>query len=253
MTERDDLIEWLARLHERSAMSGWDFSSFGDRLDADEVPWDFDDEVRTALRSVARAADIGTGGGERLAAHLTAIGHPRATVVATEGWAENLPIARAALTPHGVEVLAYDPEMRERLPLDDVSQDLLVNRHEAVDAAEFARVLRPGGRLLTQQVDGRDAAQLREWFEVEGLYDHVTPDRMVAELVGEGFRIDDLAEWTGSMRFRDVGTLVEYLAAVPWDVPGFAPREHVEQLHRLAGLRPIEVDQRRFRIAATRV
>jgi SAM-dependent methyltransferase len=232
-------------------MSGWDFAALDGRLDCDDPPWDFDDEVRTALRSSQYAVDIGTGGGERLLTHLAAIGDHHGTIIATEGWEENQPLARAALAPHGVDVLSYDPELGERLPLPDSTQDLLLNRHEAVDAAEFARVLRPGGRLFTQQVDGRDGEQLRAWFGGEGLYDHVTLENLAAALTAAGFRIDRADDWTGAMRFRDVGTLVEYLGMVPWDVPGFTVREHEEQLHALAAVRPIEVSQRRFRIIAT--
>jgi len=234
-------------------MSGWDFAAFDGRLDADDPPWDFDDEVRAALRSSKNAVDVGTGGGERLLTHLAAIGDRHGTIIATEGWEDNQPLARDALAPHGIEVLSYDPECGERLPLPNASQDLLLNRHEAVDAGEFARVLRPGGRLLTQQVDGRDGEQLRAWFGGDGLYDHVTLDNLTAELSTAGFRIDRADDWIGRMRFRDIGTLVEYLAMVPWDVPDFEVRDHEDQLHALAALRPIEITQRRFRIIATRV
>ncbi|WP_433676494.1 class I SAM-dependent methyltransferase [Microbacterium gorillae] len=254
MTARDpQLIPWLAELHRRSVMSGWDFAALDGRLESEDPPWDFDDEVRDALRASEHAVDIGTGGGERLLTHLAAIGDQHGVVTATEGWEDNQPIARAALTPHGIDVLAYDPELRERLPLPDASQDLVLNRHEAVDAAEIARVLRPGGRLFTQQVDGRDGERLREWFGGAGLYDHVTMENLTAEIADAGFRIDRADDWIGAMRFRDIGTLVEYLAMVPWDVPDFDVHEHEEQLHALAAMRPIEIPQRRFRIIATRL
>ncbi|WP_040166656.1 class I SAM-dependent methyltransferase [Microbacterium gorillae] len=247
----DDLLRWLTRLHDESTMTGWDFGKLDGRLDADDPPWDFDAEVRAALRDATEAVDVGTGGGERLIAHLVAVGDDRGRVRATEGWPENVPVARANLASHGIEVLAYDPEAGERFPLPDASVDLLIARHEAVDAPEFARVLRPGGRLLTQQVDGRDAQELREWFGGESLYPEVELGAMTADLAAAGFVIDAADDWTGRIRFRDVGTLVEYIAMVPWDVPDFSIAEAADQLHRLAEIRPIEVTQRRFRITAT--
>lgn len=232
-------------------MVGWDFSSLDGRVEADHTPWDFDTEARTALESATHAVDVGTGGGERLITHLQAI-TKRPHIVATEGWADNLPIARAALEPHGVEVLRYDPEFGDEMPLDDASIDLLLNRHEAVDAAEFARVVRPGGRLLTQQVAGDDAHELRAWFGGDAAYPEVTAPNIVAQLEQCGFTIDQVDDWTGVLRFRDVATLVEYMALVPWDVEDFDIDEAADALRALAEIRPIGISQRRFRIIATR-
>ncbi|MGF0121436.1 MULTISPECIES: class I SAM-dependent methyltransferase [unclassified Pseudoclavibacter] len=147
---------------------------------------------------------------------------------------------------------AHDIESGEPLPFADASLDLIVARHEEFDASEVARVLVPGGRFLTQQVDGRDAHELRAWFGGEPQYEHVTLANAVSALRAEGFRIGVAEEWAGQMTFADALSLVEYLALVPWDVPGFSVDSNVEQLRRLDAAQPITVTQRRFRLTAVR-
>lgn len=250
--EDDDLIAWLERIHREAHMRGWDFSVLDGRLSTDDPPWDFAGTVRTALITASTAVDVGTGGGEVLGDLVATLGDARPRLWATEGWPPNQPIARERLEPLGVTVLDYDPEVGGRMPLDDESMGLVIVRHEAIDAAEFARVLRPGGVLLTQQVDGRDAEELRAWFGGESLFDTVTLPHTAAVLADAGLTIEEAEEWTGEMRFRDVATLVEYIAMVPWDVPDFEVRHHADALRTLADRRPIVMSQRRFRIRAVK-
>lgn len=236
-----------------SQMIGWDFSRLAGRLEADEPPWDFDEECGAALAVAGRVADLGTGGGERLVALLETIGHdPHREVSATEGWEPNVAVARRNLAPSGVRVHAHDVEAGEPLPFSDESLDLVIARHEGFNAHEVARALAPGGRFLTQQVDGREAHEFREWFGGEPLYADVTLAHVKAEVLAAGLRIETAEEWAGQMRFADALAVVEYLALVPWDVPGFSVDANVEALKRLDVARPIVVTQRRFRLIAVR-
>ena len=55
------------------------------------------------------------------------------------------------------------------------------------------------------------------------------------------------------MEFADVEAVIEYLAYIPWDVPGFTVAGNREALDRLAARSsPIAVTQKRFHIAAER-
>ena len=255
-----ELADRLRAAHAEATMTGWDFSRLDGRLRADDPPWDFEADCRTALGASRTAADLGTGGGERLLALLAALppetapaepGQQRRTVTATEGWEPNLPVARAALAPAGVEVLAYDSEAGDRLPFPDASLDLVMARHESFAATEVARCLRPGGMLLTQQVDGTEAGELREWFGGAPLHPEVRLPIMVAELAAAGLTVDRAEDWAGTMEFCDAEALVEYLGLVPWDVPGFAVDDHLETLARFDAA-PIQVTQKRFRVTAHR-
>jgi SAM-dependent methyltransferase len=116
-------------------------------------------------------------------------------------------------------VVGYDADADGSLPFDDDSLDLVMSRHERVDAGEVARVLAPGGILLSQQVDGRDAEELRDWFGDKQQYPKARLDveREAAERAG--LVVDVAEEWAGRMEFADVEALVTYMALVPWNVP----------------------------------
>ncbi len=236
-------------------MIGWDFSRLDGRLAAAEPDWDFDAECRAALATASRVADLGTGGGERLVSLLEALGrsvNEGLEVDATEGWAPNVAVARRNLEPHGVGVHGHDVEAGEPLPFAEGSLDLVIARHEEFDAREVARVLAPGGRFLTQQVDGREAHEFRQWFGGEPPHADVTLANTQIALQSAGLRVEAADDWTGRMEFADALAVVEYLALVPWDVPGFSVDDNIEQLQRLDGDRPIVVTQRRFRLMAVR-
>lgn len=63
--------------------------------------------------------------------------------------------------------------------------DLVMPRHEAIGPREIARVLAPGGHLLTQQVDGADAEEIHEWFGTDPQYPEVSSERIVRDLEAE--------------------------------------------------------------------
>lgn len=251
-----DLLGSLEKAHADAEMVGWDFSRLDDAMVSDSPWWDFEDDCRSALRgSRIGAVDLGTGGGERLSALLESLAQEQVRpphVVATEGWAPNVPVARETLAAHGVTVLEYDAEVGEPLDLPDASQDLVMSRHEVYDAGEIARVLAPGGRVLTQQVDGLDAPEIHEWFGGEFLHPDVTLAGYAQALQDAGLRIDTADSWHGTMRFRDARALVTSIGLVPWDAPGFTVRAHAQRLLDLEASAPIVVTQRRFRVYATK-
>jgi len=84
-----------------------------------------------------------------------------AKTVATEGYAPNVQTARDRLSPLGVQVIAIDQETDHILPLADSTFDLIINRHEYYDPHEVRRILKPGGRFITQQVGGGEYPPLR--------------------------------------------------------------------------------------------
>ena len=250
------LLQCLEAAHAESQMVGWDFSRLDGSMSADDPWWDFETDCLRALRdSRAGALDLGTGGGERLSALLDALSTGSASlprVSATEGWPPNVPVARARLAPRDVTVLQYDSETDDTLNIPDQSLDLVMARHESYDAAEIARKLAPGGRLLTQQVEGFDAPEIHDWFGSDYLHPDVTVDRYTSALRQVGMRIDQADRWEGSMTFTDAVALVTYLGLVPWDAPGFSVQTHAQRLLDLNAAAPITVTQRRFRIYATK-
>lgn len=204
------------RAEEVRARSGWDFSTLDGRLSHEQPPWDFTAICRAAGRVATSVLDLGTGGGEQL---LRLRDRLPADVIATEGWPPNIPVASRALAPYHIPVVDYDAERGDTLPFPDGRFDLIIDRHEAYDAAEVARVLVPGGVFLTQQVGGDNFAELRDVFGAPHLYPGIQLPELTAEAEAAGLHVTESAAWRGSAEFLDVAALVAYCMLVPWDVP----------------------------------
>ena len=140
------------------------------------------------------------------------------------------------------------------MPFADGRFEVVLNRHEAYDAAEVRRVLSHGGRFLTQQVDGRDFAETQAIFGGRTAYPHVTLAHMRGEPEAVGLVVESAEEWTGETRFADDTALVRYFAFVPWEVPrDFTVDRYALQLldlHRSG--RDLIFTQRRFYLRCRR-
>lgn len=228
MTRETLLVQWQA--DEAQAFSGWDFSYLEGRYREDAPPWSYSAIVREYLPQADSVLDMGTGGGEALLGFADAL--PPNTA-ATEGWPPNIPIARANLEPHGMRVFEYDSEQDARMPFEDESFALVLNRHEAYAPREVARVLKPGGVFVTQQVDARDLADLSAEFFIETAYPHVTLQHFQPALAAAGLHVERAEDWQGKAAFADVGALVYFLRAVPWNAPDdFAVARYMDDLLR---------------------
>ncbi|WP_205649196.1 class I SAM-dependent methyltransferase [Schaalia canis] len=246
------LIDDLASLHTSTQMEGWDFSVLRGRVHESQPTWDFRADCLAAMRSGKRIVDLGTGGGERLIELISTLG-PQAEgneIIATEGWVPNVPVARANLAPWGIRVEEYDPESDPRSPFSDASVDCVMSSHEGIDFADTTRILTENGVLLTQQVDGFNAPELHDWFEVDFAYPNVTLDSYVSQCEAAGLTVTCAQEWAGSMTFTDLRALVSYLALVPWEVPDFDVHGHAQRLIELSQREELTVTQKRFRLYA---
>jgi SAM-dependent methyltransferase len=216
-TDDDHLRLWEAEA--REPFAGWDFAHITatGRMTELPLPWSYVSLVAPQLRQARSALDLGTGGGELLARMQPL----PPDMHATEGYAPNIPIATARLAPLGVTVHGFERE-GEPLPCADASMDLIIDRHEYYEPAEVWRALKPGGTFLTQQVGGRHLAALNAWLGAAPYpYAHVTLDPMARDLREQGFAITRAMEDYAATRFYDVGALVYYLRAIPWQVEGF--------------------------------
>ena len=198
--------------------TGWGFSRYGNaRFLGPRNPWDYDRRVSELLTTAKCVLDIGTGGAERLSRYLRDF-HGRC--VATEGWHVNAPIAASRLRPLGVDVLYCDDEA---LPLATASFDLVINRHAALEPADIARILRPGGAFLTEQISNA------HWGELQAFFPSTTAggvDNYFPYLVGfraAGLEVVDAREYAVLAAFEDLENLVYMLCVTPWTIPNFDP------------------------------
>jgi SAM-dependent methyltransferase len=248
--DRDALLAWLRAEYEHP-FAGWDFVHLdGRRMDA-PVPWSYAQIVGEALPDSRALLDMGTGGGE----FLSGLRPLPPRTCATEGYAPNVPIARARLEPLGITVA--DVGESGQLPFEDGAFDLVINRHESYDPGEVRRVLQPGGRFNTQQVGGDDEREINALLEAPNPtheYGFWTLDYARPSLAATGFRITRAEEARIPARFTDVGALVYSLKITPWQIPDFTVERYfapLQVLHRHCQQNgPITFHTHRFIIAA---
>ncbi len=258
MSELDQLLDEAAA----HPVSGWDFSWLGARQKSSPLPWNFDQIVDEHARQAPDLVDLGTGGGEWLAA----LPHRPVRTVATESWPPNVGVAARKLRPLGITVVWVEDatdneeqrlgERQARLPFPNESFELVINRHESFVASEVARVLRHGGVFLTQQIGG----VYDDFYDALGLPRSQRTERQwnltlaTAQVEHAGLEIVDGADWDFETTFADVGAFAWHLRAIPWVVDGFtidSHRAHLERLHlRIASQGPITLSQPAFWLKA---
>ncbi|MDT5043233.1 MAG: hypothetical protein QOE51_4218 [Actinoplanes sp.] len=204
-------------------ITGWEFAWLDGRAVGSEPSWSYPARVRPLLRRAQSLLDLDTGGGELLAELAPLPPH----TVAVESWAPNTPVARDRLAPFGVSVVT-------ELPGGEDEFDLVLSRHGRLPVQDIARLLRPGGTLLSQQVGSGDLAELNA--QLGAPPPHAQPwnaDVAVAALRAAGLQVTDVQEEHPEFTFRDVGAVVYQLRAVPWQVRDFNPRRYERELRRI--------------------
>lgn len=210
--------EWL-REEAAAVMQGWDFSHIRGRYEEEQdLPWDYEREVRRYLRPDSRILDIDTGGGE----FLLSLRHPAALTSATEGYAPNVQLCRKVLGARGID---FRPaESGGALPFADASFDLVLDRHADFNIPELLRVLKPGGVFVTQQVGGQNDRDLVRLL-LPGLpapYPDLCLDRVRRRFEQAGFAVLRGEEAFRPIRFYDVGALVWFARVIEWEFRGFS-------------------------------
>lgn len=200
-----------------ASFSGWDFSWLEGRWIDSPPPWDYDQRVMAALPGVQSLLDLGTGGGE----HLASLAPLPPDTWATENYPPNMAIARARLEPLGVSVVTGVPD--NALPFPDDRFDLVINCHESFDAAEVYRILKPGGRYITQQVGGQDNLRLNALLQDEVAFEFMDWGLgvEVQQLQTAGFRVVEQMEAFPESHVSDIGAIIYYLRAIPWQIEDF--------------------------------
>jgi SAM-dependent methyltransferase len=222
--------------------SGWDFSALEGRIRREGMPWDYAARVHEKAKDAHTLLDLGTGGGEFLAAV-----RPRPPLtIATESFMPNVPVAGRRLLPLGAYVIATEgaadnakqtaDEETGRLPLRTGSVDLVIDRHTAFRPAEVARVLRPDGTFITQQVGSADEIELCE--ALGAVTPTLSPDvgQYASQLTRAGLEVIEARDAFPAKTYLDVGAILFNVLAIPWSYGGFSLQEHrgrLKEIHTL--------------------
>ena len=229
--------------------SGWDFSYLDQRWIESKPSWNYAQNVLAKSKSVASLLDMGTGGGE----FLSSLAPLPTYTCATEGYAPNVPIAKARLEPLGVRV--FETESDDMLPFPDERFELVINRHDSFSPHEVYRILKKGGYFVTQQVGGRDNIRLNELLQAPDLeYSFCTLDYARNQLLEAGFEITEQREEFPETIVTDIGAVVYYIKVISWQIADFSVEKYYEQLIKLHNMiqddGPLVIKNHRFYIEA---
>lgn len=187
--------------------------------------------------------DLCTGGGERLAgfAPLPPLS------IATESHGPNVRIAFECLRTTGAHVIHVDAETgnvfgpsggegswpQRRLPFKDAAFDLIVCRHGSFSAEEISRLLRPNGTFISQLVGDDNYPHLNSCLQGAPTV-WLSPGRPKPRTLEEaGLEVLERREAKPSAVFKDIGAIVYYLKAVPWQIADFDVESYRDRLRRL--------------------
>jgi SAM-dependent methyltransferase len=245
---------------------GWNFARFGARMRSTHPSWRYWDLVAEAAASAPSLLDLGTGGGEQLAGLCERVEERPPLTVATESWPPNVPVAARRLAPLGIQVVHTEgaphndeqapDEPLGRLPFRDGAFPLVIDRHEAFNAQEVARVLAPDGVFITQHV-GSDYRDLHDLLD-EPWTPAAPVDRalIARQVTAAGLTVEGGGDAEVVLTFADVGVLGWYLRLVPWAVPTVDVERDPGRLRaaheRILTDGPVRVRQQQFWLLAVK-
>lgn len=208
-------------------IKGWDFSHINDRYkEENDLPWDYRSVIDEYRKSCHRILDMDTGGGE----FLLSLGHDPKLAAATEGYAPNVELCKKELLPLGIDFRAADGA--GAAPFDDASFDIVLNRHGDFNPGELMRILKPGGKFITQQVGCHNDRELVELL-LPGTPESFPDNSLEAtrrKFLDEGFKILNYGESYGSIVFYDIGALVWFARIIEWEFVGFSVEKCFDKL-----------------------
>ena len=216
--------EKIAHIH------GWDFSHIHGRYEEEnDLPWDYEKLVRQYLNSNLSIMDYDTGGGE----FLLSLNHPFDKTSATEGYAPNVKLCNDKLLPLGIHFKeCNDPS---RIPFEDKSFDLIINRHGDFNAREFFRLLRCNGIFITEQVGGDNDRDLVEMIlpGTDKPFPHLNLTEQRRNFENAGFEVVMAEEAYRPIKFYDIGAFVWFAHIIEWEFPNFSVDQCFERLLKM--------------------
>ena len=220
------MIDLWKKEEEIAHIHGWDFSHIEGRCVEQPLPWDYRQVVRQYLKPEMKLLDIDTGGGEV----LLSFGHPYENTAATENYPPNVQLCKEKLLPLGIDFKQADGN--GRLPFEDGSFDMVINRHGDFNPAELCRVLKPGGIFVNQQVGAENDREFVELLcgKLPLPFPEQYANKTAEVFRKQGFTVLRQGECFAPMRFYDVGALVWFARIIEWEFPGFSVDTHIQNL-----------------------
>lgn len=226
---KDELIkQW--KEEEKISLNGWDFSHLDNRYEEeDDIPWNYKDVILSYLHKDMNLLDIDTGGGE----FLLFLNHPYENTSATENYEPNVDLCISELSFKGIDFRKADG--KEKLPFEDESFHIVINRHGDYKEEEIYRILKKGGLFITQQVGAENDRELVEFLmgDIELPFPEQYLKKAEERLKKSGFIILESDEHFGNIKFFDTGALVWFAHIIEWEFPDFSVEKYSDKLFQV--------------------
>ena len=215
---------------EAAYIKGWDFSHIHGKYEEEhDLPWNYVEIVRQYLRDDWNVLDYDTGGGE----FLLSLNHPFDKTSATEGFKPNVQLCKETLLPLGIHF--KECSNPSRIPYENETFDLIMNRHGSFDAGELHRLLKKDGIFITQQVGGDNERDLVEMVlpGTKKPFPHLNLKEQKKVFEDAGFHIIRGEEAYRPIKFYDIGAFVWFAHIIEWEFPGFSVDKCFERLLKM--------------------
>ncbi|WP_297421403.1 class I SAM-dependent methyltransferase [Clostridium sp.] len=224
-----DELKSIWKKEEQMSFAGWNFSNLNNRWENEKLPWDYKELIEKYLKADYKLLDMGTGGGE----FLLSLNHPYENTSVTESYEPNLKLCKDRLMPLGIAVCQVYED--DKLPFDDNSFDIVINRHSVFNVQEVKRILKPNGLFITQQVGGKNNQVLSNKLikDFKGEFNENILCNVSEELKNNSFNVIYEDEYYPYLRFYDVGAIVYFAKIIQWEFPGFTVENNFCELCEL--------------------
>ena len=215
---------------EAAYIKGWDFSHIHGKYEEEhDLPWNYGEIVRQYLRDDWNVLDYDTGGGE----FLLSLNHPFDKTSATEGFKPNVQLCKETLLPLGIHF--KECSNPSRIPYENETFDLIMNRHGSFDAGELHRLLKKDGIFITQQMGGDNERDLVEMVlpGTKKPFPHLNLKEQKKVFEDAGFHIIRGEEAYRPIKFYDIGAFVWFAHIIEWEFPGFSVDKCFERLLKM--------------------
>lgn len=216
-------LEFLKKVYDSvSARVGWDFSQM--KEEKEPAPWDYMEIVPLYIKPTDYVLDIGTGGGEKfieLSKFFT-------KGVGIDPYEEMINTAKKNSLKNREKKVSFKLMGAEDMQFPQNSFNVILNRHAVVVPKEIAKVLKPGGYFITQQVEKGNMQNLKKIFNYKKTWrnDILTLSEAFKR---NGCRIVAAGKYDVKYWVKDIESLIFWLKAV--DLPeGFNIEDHGQQL-----------------------
>ena len=253
--DRQEALTGLKGFVERARrMQGWTFDEVLSEPVGPGPKWDYVARARELTFGARSVLDMGTGGGE---AFSTICEGYKGLGLATEAWPPNVRVAAKCLSHLGIQVVNASGS---NLPISTECLHVVLNRHEDLDPSDVARVLVPGGRVLTQQVGRNQWQEIVPFFPMtspEGNDDLLRTYRAGFERAGLTVAVDESHDTP--VAYHSLGDIVYMMTVVmpQWREHGFDLERDLDALlaleRDLSGEKGIVLTESRFVIEAAKV